>query len=387
MLPILFYCIWFRLADATSRMVDLGETHFFQRDLTGGFQKHGKDSFFRFSGKMAKLFSAEPSAELQVQERKKVEVRSTRLNERTHFVGLSNVLAELYTASLSQLVWFLVNFGFLAGTPEAGGCNCRNLEKSVWRLEETEKKVLWRCRGCRKTMSVFARDQDFFDAKLSVRAMAGILWIFCSNLHLSPDKSSLLLGVGHRVIRLLFQKFAEFYVPLIDRLNGSLTVGGLGQDVALDEISFRSVGRAHGIVWLRYLAVVRRGSSLLWIEPLPYRISSAGQGGGGPISLQEMREVLLLDADESILGVGSSTESANRMEVLMHQAVRLYQFKYWFGGHNLFSVFGKLRQVEREAPGSLTWASLAHLKSVDHTVQKELLEEEASVEADDDSDA
>ena len=50
-------------------------------------------------------------------------------------------------------------------------------------------------------------------------------------------------------------------------------------------------------------------------------------------------------------------------------------------------MFGKLRQVEREEAGSLTWASLAHLKSVDHTVQKELLEEEASVEADDDSDA
>ena len=42
---------------------------------------------------------------------------------------------------------------------------------------------------------------------------------------------------------------------------------------------------------------------------------------------------------------------------------------------------GKLRQVEREAPGSLTWASLAQLLSVDHTVQKEFLEEEASVEA------
>ena len=29
--------------------------------------------------------------------------------------------AERYTASLNQLVWFLVNFGFLAGT---GGCKC-----------------------------------------------------------------------------------------------------------------------------------------------------------------------------------------------------------------------------------------------------------------------
>ena len=66
-------------------------------------------------------------------------------------------------------------------------------------------------------------------------------WLEFFGLHLLPDKSSLLLGVGHRVIRLLFQKFAEF-------------------------------------VWLRYLAVVRCGSALVWIEPLPCRISSTGQG-------------------------------------------------------------------------------------------------------------
>ena len=69
----------------------------------------------------------------------------------------------------------------------------------------------------------------------------------------------------------------------------------------------------------------------------------------------------------------------------MHQAVRLHQLKYWFGGHNLFSMFGKLRQVEREAPGSLTSVSFAHVKSVNHTVHKELLEQKASVEANDDA--
>ena len=102
--------------------------------------------------------------------------------------------------------------------------------------------------------------------------------------------------------RFLFQKFAEFYVTLIDKLSGSFTVGGIGQDEELDEISFRSVGRAHGIAWLRYLAAVRRRSALVRIELLSYRISSAG---GGPISLQEMREALLLDADDCILAVGS----------------------------------------------------------------------------------
>ena len=66
------------------------------------------------------------------------------------------------------------------------------------------------------------------------------------------------------------------------------------------------------------------------------------------------------------------------MEVLMHQQVRLYQFKYWFGGKNLLAVFGKLRQVEREAPGSLCWASLANYKVVNRTSRVQSPVEEQS---------
>ena len=75
---------------------------------------------------------------------------------------------------------------------------------------------------------------------------------------------------------------------------------------------------------------------------------------------------------------GSTIETANRMEVLMHQQVRLYQFKYWFGGKNLLAVFGKLRQVEREAPGSLSWASLANYKVVNRTSRVQSPVEEQS---------
>ena len=153
-------------------------------------------------------------------------------------------------------------------------------------------------------MGVFARDKDIFDAKLSIRAFAGIVWLFTSSLHLSADKASLIRGVGNRVIRHIFQQLASFFVPLIDKLNGSLVLGGIGEDIELDEISFRSVGRRFGIVWLRFLAVVCRGSSLVWIHRLPYRITQAGQGGGGPLSVDEMREALLLDSDEPVLGEG-----------------------------------------------------------------------------------
>ena len=76
-------------------------------------------------------------------------------------------------------------------------------------------------------------------------------------------------------------------------------------DVELDEVSFRSVGRPGGIVWLRYLAVARRGSSKVWLQRLPYRVTQAGQGGGGPLSVAEMTETLLLDSDKPVLAKGS----------------------------------------------------------------------------------
>ena len=37
---------------------------------------------------------------------------------------------------------------------------------------------------------------------------------------------------------------------------------------------------------------------------LPCRISTASQGGGGPISVDEMRTALLLDSDEPVLAFG-----------------------------------------------------------------------------------
>ena len=76
-------------------------------------------------------------------------------------------------------------------------------------------------------------------------------------------------------------------------------------DVELDEVAFRSVGRPGGIIWLRYLAAARRGSGKIWPSRLPYRITQACQGGGGPISIDEMNQALLLFSDEPVLGEGS----------------------------------------------------------------------------------
>ena len=60
---------------------------------------------------------------------------------------------------------------------------------------------------------------------------------------------------------------------------------------------------------------------------------------------------------------GPSDETAPRMEQLMHFHVRAFQFKYWFGGQDMFKVYGKLRQKELASPGSIAWASLSDFKA------------------------
>ena len=57
----------------------------------------------------------------------------------------------------------------------------------------------------------------------------------------------------------------------------------------------------------------------------------------------------------------SSEEKAPRMEQLMHFHVRLFQLKHWFGGQDMFAVFGKLRQSQRDV-GAVTWASMSAFK-------------------------
>ena len=102
-----------------------------------------------------------------------------------------------------------------------------------------------------------------------------------------------------------FQTFDAHFAAAIQRLSDSLCIGGRGFDVELDEICFRSLARAHGVVWVRFLAAVRRGSSLVWIHKLPYRITDSGKGGGGPISDEELDDALLIWSDEPRLVPGS----------------------------------------------------------------------------------
>ena len=75
---------------------------------------------------------------------------------------------------------------------------------------------------------------------------------------------------------------------------------------------------------------------------------------------------------------GSTVETASRMEVFMHQQVRPLPIQTLVRREELASCFGKLRQVEREAPGSLCWASFANYQVVNRTSRVQSLGEEQS---------
>ena len=47
------------------------------------------------------------------------------------------------------------------------------------------------------------------------------------------------------------------------------------------------------VLWLRYIAIVRRGSAKIFLHKLPDKLTASGQGGGGPLSLQELKDTMV----------------------------------------------------------------------------------------------
>ena len=216
-------------------------------------------------------------------------------------------LADILSAGPVEVAELLMKKGVLQkDPPERGSCKCTARQTPRWKLEAQGHSCQWRCKACRKTLAVTRRDEDLFGKqRLALRSLAGAMWLYTSGLHFSPDQASVVLGVDHRTLRALYETFNKLFTPLVEQLNSELVVGACGADLELDEVAFRSVGRPGGIVWLRYIGVARRGSSKVWLQRLPYRVTQAGQGGGGPLSLEEMKEALLLESDKPVLAEGS----------------------------------------------------------------------------------
>ena len=116
--------------------------------------------------------------------------------------------------------------------------------------------------------------------------------------------------VRHRPIqrkknRGLFDRFDQFFVPLISQMNDEMQLGALGEDVEMDEISFCSLTVESKVHWIRFLACAKRGSSFVHLYKLPNRVTASGQGGGGPLSLEELGPALRVGTQRPLLKGGS----------------------------------------------------------------------------------
>ena len=105
------------------------------------------------------------------------------------------------------------------------------------KFEKNKKDhAAYRCKtkDCRSSKSVLSHDLDLFNKKLALCSLIGALWLFLLPFNVSPDQAGLVLGVDHRTVRDLFVRLSKWLTPIVDRLNGN--------DVELDEVSFRSKG-------------------------------------------------------------------------------------------------------------------------------------------------
>jgi hypothetical protein len=116
------------------------------------------------------------------------------------------------------------------------------------------------------------------------------------------------------------------------RANNILQIGGVDEDVEADEVSFRCEPYMDGDTkmrrWIRFLGVVRRGSSLYYWAELNDRETEAAQGGGGPIADQEV--------EEHMLGRSSGRALLAPWSVLHTDGAKAYQKLHRSSGNPIF---------------------------------------------------
>ena len=99
------------------------------------------------------------------------------------------------------------------------------------------------------------------------------------------------VGLERKAVNEIFDNFLEAVAASQEEANEKQVVGGDKQECEADEVAFRcqiipdaSDARGFRRRWLRYIALVRRGSSRIVLSALPDRdVAGSGQGGGGAL--------------------------------------------------------------------------------------------------------
>lgn len=129
------------------------------------------------------------------------------------------------------------------------------------------------------------------------------MWLFTSGYSCEQvaDLTSL---ENNSSVQNLYRAYLEIVCNHQEHANEILRVGGEKIHCEADEVCLRAtaVEMPDGevkIEWMRYIGLLKRGSSRIYLEALPLRYTKgSGQGGGGALSVEELEAVLQVECPE-----------------------------------------------------------------------------------------
>jgi hypothetical protein len=164
----------------------------------------------------------------------------------------------------------------------------------------------FKCRKCRKQFSFHSRlpeaERNFWLPNISLQQQVGVLWCFTQDMHV--DLTVKTTKIGHNSVMELYRHFVNLISRFQEGENNNLLLGGQGIQVEADECAFRCIPciDAHNrpvTTWIRLFGMCQRGSTRMFLAALPDRdVGGAGQGGGGALSIEELKHVLRINSDE-----------------------------------------------------------------------------------------
>ena len=174
------------------------------------------------------------------------------------------------------------------------------------RLQRRGDQPTYRCSGkgcCQTYVRLTEGEEDVFADGLPLRLQVQLLWQWCAfSDEPEPQRVAMMLGIFPRTVRKRFDCFRQTVGAFVERALATRRLGGwdasvrFPKEVEVDEVLLRSRAEFNDegtpmIRAVRYCGLLERGNpGSLQLLPLPDRVVAAG--GGGPISNEELLDVL-----------------------------------------------------------------------------------------------
>ena len=150
------------------------------------------------------------------------------------------------------------------GTLSMQDLHCRN--ENIWYVCSRSTNC-----GHRIALLDMIRGEQIWLARKSFRVQMKAYWLFCHRYN--PEQVSELLGIDYSSsVMTLYRNYLDIVATQHEEANTNMEIGGNKVHCEADEVGFRCrpiwIGDEGFVEWLCYIAVVRRGSSKIFLEKL-----------------------------------------------------------------------------------------------------------------------